>query len=344
MQPYLGTAVAIFQALFWLTAIPAAETKSVRVTVENFVRAETDNYFAKFIREGSLGKFSHQRELIPIDKQSVIRMNRDTVYSQAIFDLDAGPVTITLPDSGKRFMAIQLVNQDHYTPEVIYRPGPHRLTRDLIGTRYFLALVRTFVIPGDKGDEQVVHRLQDAIKVEQHGSGSFESPAWDQESLTRMRDAVNSVVAANGGLNSSRMFGRKDEVDPIQHLMGTAAGWGGNPKSDAFYAGGAPDQNDGKTVYRLTVKDVPVDGFWSVSVYNKEGFFEKNSRNAYTLNNVTAKPNSDGSVTIQFGGCDGDTVNCLPITPGWNYIVRLYRPRKEILDGVWKLPELEVVK
>jgi hypothetical protein len=92
------------------------------------------------------------------------------------------------------------------------------------------------------------------------------------------------------------------------------------------------------------VKDVPVDGFWSVSVYNKDGFFEKNAKNAYTLNNVTAKPNADGSVTIQFGGCDGDAPNCLPITPGWNYLVRMYRPRKAILDGTWAFPEAQPVK
>ena len=48
-------------------------------------------------------------------------------------------------------------------------------------------------------------------------------------------------------------------------------------------------------------------------------------------------------VTVQFGGCDGKTPNCLPITPGWNYLVRLYRPRKEILDGSWKFPEAQTV-
>lgn len=136
------------------------------------------------------------------------------------------------------------------------------------------------------------------------------------------------------------MFGRKNEVDPVQHLIGTAAGWGGNPRAAALYAGAEPKHNDGKTVYRLTVKDVPVDGFWSVSVYNKEGFFEKN---AYTLNNVTAKRDADGSVTIPFGGDEG-APNCLPIVPGWNYVFRMYRPRKEILDGTWKTPEAQLVK
>jgi hypothetical protein len=59
---------------------------------------------------------------------------------------------------------------------------------------------------------------------------------------------------------------------------------------------------------------------------------------------MTAKKAADGSVTIHFGNCDGKTPNCLPITPGWNYIVRLYRPRKEILDGAWKFPDAQIVK
>ena len=51
-------------------------------------------------------------------------------------------------------------------------------------------------------------------------------------------------------------------------------------------------KNDGKTVYRVTMKDVPVDAFWSISVYNAKGYFEKNDLNAYSLNNLTAKPNA----------------------------------------------------
>ncbi|MGZ5986765.1 MAG: DUF1214 domain-containing protein, partial [Caulobacteraceae bacterium] len=79
------------------------------------------------------------------------------------------------------------------------------------------------------------------------------------------------------------------------------------------------------------------------SVYNAAGYFEKNDLGAYTLNNLTARKNPDGSVTVQFGGCDGGASNCLPITPGWNYWVRLYRPRPEILDGTWTFPEPEPI-
>lgn len=337
-------ALLILSISFHSTFAQQPKDGAIAVTVDNFTRAETDNYFAKFAHAGSLGKFEHQRELASIDDQAIIRMNRDTLYSQALFDLDAGPATITLPDAGKRFMSMQIIDEDHYTPEVIYTSKPHTLSKDKIGTRYVVALIRTFCNPNDPADMKAVHTLQDAIKIEQAGIGKFESPHWDQVSLTKVREALNALAAANGGLDSSRMFGRKQDVDEVQHLIGTAAGWGGNPKTDAMYFGGQAPNNDGKAVYELTVRDVPVDGFWSISVYNKDGFFQKNDRNAYTLNNVTAKPNADGSVTIRFGQCDGSSSNCLPVPAGWNYLFRMYRPRAEILDGTWKLPELKEAK
>ncbi len=134
------------------------------------------------------------------------------------------------------------------------------------------------------------------------------------------------------------MFGGRDEVDPLAHLIGTAIGWGGNPDYAAVYKSFFPAKNDGRTTYSLTVKDVPVDGFWSVSLYNEKGFFEKNDRNAYSLNSLTTIPDSDGLYTIQFGECQDSTLNCLPVMAGWNYTVRLYRPRREILDGSWTFP------
>jgi hypothetical protein len=312
---------------------------SQRVNVDNFKQAESHHYFKKFMSAG-IGVFGHLREPTPIDKQDVIRMNRDTLYSAAVCDLDASPVTVTLPTAEGRFMAMQVINEDHYTPTVVYKSGAHTFTREQIGTRYVMFLIRTFVDPGDPADVKKVHAAQDAIALAQASRGAFQVPEWDEASLDRMRTALNGVTTANGGLDSARMFGSKEEVDPVQHLLGTAAGWGGNPKADAYYAGFGPDRNDGKTVYRLKVpKDVPVDGFWSISVYNKDGFFEKNNRGVYSVNNVTAKRESDGSVIVQFGGSERDAGNCIPITPGWNYLVRMYRPRTDVLDGTWKFPE-----
>ena len=143
--------------------------------------------------------------------------------------------------------------------------------------------------------------------------------------------------------DTRRTFGPRSEVDPVRHLIGTAFAFGGNPEREALYLNVTPSRNDGTTVHRLAVKDVPVDAFWSISVYNADGRFQKNAYNAYTLNTTTAKKEADGSVAIQFGGCDGKLPNCLPIVKGWNYMVRLYRPRAEVLDGRWTFPEAKPV-
>ena len=95
--------VSLLFGVFGAQLNRAADT--IPVTPDNFVRAESDLYFGNAVKDASgIGKFLHHRDVTPIDKQPVIRMNRDTLYSAAVFDLDAGSVTIALPDAGKRFM------------------------------------------------------------------------------------------------------------------------------------------------------------------------------------------------------------------------------------------------
>jgi hypothetical protein len=315
-------------------------TTAVLVTPDNFNRAETDMIYAGGGGK-RIGRFMHHREPMPIGFH-IVRPNRDTLYSLSVFDLDAGPVTITLPDAGRRFMSMQVIDQDHYTPEVVYGAGTYIFTREKIGTRYVSLGVRILVDPANPDDIKEVHALQDAIKVTQPGGpGRFEVPNWDPASHQKVRDAL--LALAETLPDTKRTFGARGEVDPVRHLIGTAFAFGGNPEKDALYLNVTPSRNGGTTVHRLIVKDVPVDAFWSISVYNAEGHFQKNEFDAYTLNDITAKKEPDGSIAVQFGGCNGKIANCLPTMPGWNYMVRLYRPRDEILDGTWKFPEAQAV-
>ncbi|MFJ5282760.1 DUF1214 domain-containing protein [Pseudomonas sp. NPDC088429] len=320
----------------------ASSKPSVPVTVDNFARAESDLYFTGLVKQGGLGKLLHRREPASIDHQTVIRLNRDTLYSSGVFDLDAGPVAITLPDPGKRFMAMQVINEDHYTPDVFYGAGTHILTRENVGSRYVLTAIRTLVDPNNANDLKLVHALQDKVTVSQKSLGKLELPAWEASSQKKVRDAL--LVLSSTIPDFKKAFGTKGEVDPVRHLLGSASAWGGNPDKDATYLNVTPSENEGTTTYKLTVKDVPVDGFWSVSLYNAEGYFQKNAANAYTLNNLTAKKSVDGSIVIQFGDCGASAPNCLPTVKGWNYTVRLYQPRSEILTGGWKFPEPQPVR
>ncbi len=334
--------IALVLTLGLSGGIQAADSAGgVPVTIDNFVRAESDLYFGNVIKEGGFGKFNHNRMPASIENQTVIRLNRDTLYSSAVFDLDAGPVTITLPDAGKRYMAMQIITEEHYTPMVVHGAGSTTLKYEELGSRYVMAAVRTLVNPADPKDVKKVHALQNAIKVKQAKVGKFEAPNWDLASQKKVRDALLTLASTVSGFRGA--FGVKGVVDPVRRLLGAAAGWGGNPDKEAVYFGFTPSMNDGVTVYKTVVKDVPVDAFWSVSVYNAAGYFEPNKYNSYSLNNITAKKGTDGSVTVQFGGCDGKIPNCIPTMKGWNYLVRLYQPRAEILNGSWKFPEAQPV-
>lgn len=310
------------------------------VTVDNFVRAESDAVFARYVKQGALGEFSHERQPVSIDKQGVIRMNRDTLYSFGIFDLTE-PVSIAKPDSGGRYQSMMVINENQYVVLIKNSKGEFTLTRDQVGTRYGCVIFRTFIDANDPADIKDANALQNKITVRQKNIGKFEIPDWDAASLKRIRDTINVLAATRS--NTKDMFGKEGEVDPISHLLGTAYGWGGLPESAAIYNNIVPVKNDGETAYSLTVKDVPVDGFWSITVYGKNGFMMKNDQNAYSYNNVTAKKNADGGITINFGG-GPKAINNLPITPGWNYIVRMYQPKQEIIDGSWSFPKAEQAK
>lgn len=342
-RPLARTVLAGLLALV-SQAAPAQMPASpgVAVNADNFVRAESDTYFASVVQRVGLGRFEHHRAAMPINAQTVIRANRDTLYSAAVFDLETGPVTIMLPDPGHRFLSMQVISQDHYTPTVVYGGGGRTLTRKGVGTRYVMVGLHLLFDPTDPQDLGRVHALQDAITVEQAAPGRFEVPGWDGASQRKVRDLLLGLAETLP--DTRRMFGTREAVDPVRHLIGTASAWGGNPETEALYLNVVPSRNDGNTVYRLRVGEVPVDGFWSISLYNAQGYFQANPLNAYSLNSASVRRRDDGTAEVQFGGCDGHIPNCLPVMPGWNYMVRLYRPRPEILNGSWTFPQARPVE
>lgn len=309
---------------------------STVVNVDNFVRAETDRMFTDLQRDaGAINTFSHNREPASVEHQTVIRMNRDTLYSFAVVDLAEG-ATLTIPEHGDRYLSAMVVSEDHYVGTIIHDAGDHELRAADFGTGYVLVAVRILVDPTDPDDLHAVSALQDGLAVTAGSARTFTAPDYDTASLDATRTSLLALAA--GLTNFDSTFGRPDQVDPVRHLIGTAAGWGGLPSAEASYIGGAPDTATGNQ--ELTLRDVPVDGFWSISVYNAAGYFEPNERNRYSVNSVTGTPNADGSTTVRFGDFADGTPNAIPTTQGWNFIVRLYRPRAEVLDRSWTLPAL----
>jgi len=311
------------------------------VTVETFVRAESDFNILASMSTFNYGvnEVFHIREATTTENQPTIRMNQDTLYSVVVLDLSE-PVEITLPDVGGRYQSMHVINQDHYMFAEA-KPGTYKLTEDQVGTRFALVTFRTFADVTNPDDITKAHAAQDEIKASGGGKGPYEAPDWNLDNLGVARKALSDIAVL--GFNADYAFGTKDQTRPIDHLVGAAAGWGGLPRTAASYVVGSVDANDGETLHAVTVKDVPVDAFWSVTVYNADGYLEPNDLGVNSYNNFTAKPNDDGALTIHFGGCDDGRGNCIPISPGWNHTIRLYQPRAEILEGSWTFPAFEAV-
>ena len=304
------------------------------VNVDNYIRAETAAMFdAPLAMAGGINRWIHLRVPTPVDQQTVIRMNRDTLYSGAIVDISGGG-TVTLPDVGGRYMTLMVINEDHYINRVYSDPGTYELSVEDHGTPFVNAVVRILVDANDPDDIAEVNRLQDQVILDLNSENAYTHPEYDLDSFKATKDAL--LALGEGVPDTTRTFGKQSEVNPVRHLIGTATGWGGLPETEAYYYIESEPRPAGR--YTFTIRDVPVDAFWSVSIYNRDGYFEANPYNSYSLNSVTARADADGSVILNLAPEGEGLANHLYVTDGWNYVVRLYRPQPAVLDKTWTPP------
>jgi hypothetical protein len=313
---------------------------TIAVTVDNFVRAETDRRFAEAAARGAWGAFLHTREPPPATAGGYAE--RDTLASEALFDLDAGPVTITLPAAGERFLALVAVDEDRHLVAAVHVAGACTFTRAQVGTRYLYVVARTRADADDPADLALARALQDALLVAQAPGARLELPNWDPASQDAVRAALLALRATLPDLRGA--LAARGTVDPVRQLIASAASWGELPECTAICLAFTPDHNDGVTAYRLAVGEVPVDAFWSITVYDAAGRPVHDAAAPCCLHSHAARRDEDGIIEVQFGGCEHGAPNCLHIVPGWNYVVRLWRPRPEALNGAWRFPPATLAK
>jgi len=321
---------------------PAWDAQAPHVDAFNYTRAETDIMMKKYGANG-FGEFAHGRAAYDIDHQITQTGNRDTIYSFGVFDLSKSDLTITLPDSKGNYMTLMPISEDHDVYQGLNAPGKYTFKESKVGTRYMVFVIRILCDPNDPKDMDRAHKLQDGVIVKQSDIGDMSGLIdWDEDEILAMRSAYSTLGSS---LSSSKtFFGVKGDRSYLQAAMGVAVGWGGMQEKDALYLPSKVEKNDGKTAYTITVpKDVPVDGFWSVTVYNKERYMVKNKYNSYAFNSLTAEKNADGTATLHLGG-DPKAKNYLYLPKNWVYFVRFYQPHKEILDGSWVFPKAVEVK
>ena len=123
----------------------------------------------------------------------------------------------------------------------------------------------------------------------------------------------------------------------IENLnLAVAGGFGGIPDYLALYIFEVMEENSGVTSYKINFPPPPVNAFWSVTVYDKSGFVFPDVE-SHGINSFVAIPNKNGSFTVNLSN-DHEKMNNVNIGNDWNYCVRLYEPRSEIINGEWVFP------
>jgi len=323
-------------------ALQATEATSVldTVTPESYIRAETDRSFRNIVQlnGGAVNKFYHFRAPTPLDNQTVVRMNKDTLYSAAIVDTSGG-ATVTLPQvSDGRYMSILLVDNDHYSPDVFYTPGVHELPKD---TKFLGVFVRTQLLnPDDPAEIAVVNKLQDQVVISANSADPLPPMKWDPTSLKTLTEQYEKDSLQYGSWKG--MMGPRGKVDePTRHIAAAAA-WGLFPEADATYLN-YKGAGDPKICQKATYQVPENNAFWSITVYGSDGYMKSDNS---ILNGANVKLNDDGSFTAYFGSKEacGDMPNRLDVSDGWNFLMRIYRPGPSVLDGSYKLPTTEAVR
>ncbi|SDQ57109.1 DUF1254 domain-containing protein [Flagellimonas zhangzhouensis] len=307
------------------------------VTADTFIRAETDNMYTQMIKNaGGTNQFFHFRTPTPLDNQTVIRMNRDVLYSGGVFDSKDG-LEITFPEMpDSRYASIYILDNDHYVQDIFYKSGNYIVKGN---TRFLYIIVRIQVFNAkDASEIEMVNDLQNQFMVTSISNQPFPDFEWDTNSLDSLRNVYNKESANYASWKG--MMGKRGTVDEETRHIAAAAAWGLLPEEAATYLNYKPQKSSKDKCYTATYLVPDNDGFWSITVYGDDGYIKTEN---CLLNGSNVVLNNDNTFTVHYGSEEvcGDAPNRLDAPNGWNILFRIYRPGESVLNGSFTLPEVE---
>lgn len=307
------------------------------VTAETYPSDETSRQFLKNQALAGVNQLLHKQHLTPSENQPVVRMNRDTYYSMALVDVSQG-ASITIPELPEgKYVSVQPVTEDHRIQAMLYGAGTFDLSTHTGDHLYLIIrLDATFT-------EEEARAIQEKMSIQANSDKLFSAMPVNKESFLKVEEELKAkqpgIVKRDGARALEGMFtDPRDESNELfteeKYQVGAAIGWGGAQMKDNIYEVSGNYATDG--CYKLTFEDPQNSAFWSITVYDKNGFMFNDLAN-YSSN--TATPNEDGTYTVSFG-CGPDAPNNLEIsnpTNFFNVAVRHYQPSKRVMEEDYRL-------
>jgi hypothetical protein len=174
-----------------------------------------------------------------------------------------------------------------------------------------------------------------------------------QSAAQRLETFVSTGAARKPGWTSFQGAVGRYGTNYMARAITARIAIGANPAEDAVYMSNSTDADghplDGSMCYRMHFAPSelpPVQAFWSVTGYDKDGYFIANPFNRYAIGDRDQlKFNSDGSLDLLIQAENPGPKhqsNWLPSGNGiFNLTIRLYSPAPTILDGSWHPPAVE---
>lgn len=312
------------------------------MTAKEFIQAESRAFIANFIGRNGINQWFHFQALANKDDKWVVSPNNDTIYSMAGVNVTDG-FTLIIPDVGKRFVSIQIIDENHMTPFYLYGGGTYKFTRDQFESDYIGIGVRMGTDGTPEDVRHIVEDLQPQYKI-LNASPADNMKRTDTEKMLKVRKAM---IAEYDELSDTFgvMVERTSKVkDWEKFTYATAGAWGLSPDHTAMYMPYALDGVKGGKCYTATYPAVPANAFWSITVYGTDKFLIADHDNIAS-SNQKAIVNADGSFIVVYGNMDckikGKNFLHTP-NDNWSLLIRAYKPNVEKFK-VYSVPEIKEV-
>ncbi len=314
-----------------------------KVTEATYPSAESARQYLQEQSAVGVNNFNHRRVLTPTDKQTVVRMNRDTYYSFGVVDVSQG-ATLTLPEIPEgKYLSGMIITQDHRIYPMFYGAGDHELTTH-IGDHVFVVIRLDATFPVEEANA-----IQDQLRITANSAKPFTAEPVDEASFREVEAALKAkmpgIARRDGtGALTGCFTSPNDESDKLRsqekYEVCSAIGWGGAQLIDNIYELSPAYPTD--VCHQATFEDPENKAFWSVTVYNAAGFMFSDFAN---ISSDTATPNDDGTYTVSFG-CGPDAINNIPTANDsgvFTAAFRHYRVTDKVVNGYRVLPTLRAV-
>ena len=305
----------------------AADPVNYGMTAAEYINAEAHAFFANFIGRAGINHFTHFKTLASPDDTWVVSPNVDTLYSVAIVNAAEG-FTLEIPDTGKRFISIQITDENHITPLHLYGGGARRFTADQFETDHVGIGLRI----GTDGTPEDIATIVETIQLQTKITGAKQDdslPRPDLNTLLRVREAMIVQYSKLPNTFGVMQTHTRDVRDWEVFTYATAGAFGLSMDQHAMYAIYTPEGAVGGECWIGTFPPVPAEEFFSVTVYGPDKFLMTNENNVVSSIR-SAVTEADGSFTVVFGGkqCRDKAPNWIHAPQdGWSLLLRAYRPR-----------------